>query len=113
MAQHPLERLVEGAVGIGQPSRVALLRGDRVAKLIPLLPVGTYTVNYRVTSADGHPVRGAFTFKVGPNPGPPPRFVIRTLVATLATVAFVLSAVLTMIGAGGWPRRSARRPGSP
>ena len=25
----------------------------------PLGPVGTYTVNYRITSADGHPVEGA------------------------------------------------------
>jgi methionine-rich copper-binding protein CopC len=28
----------------------------------PLGPSGTYTVNYRVTSADGHPVSGSWTF---------------------------------------------------
>lgn len=34
---------------------------------------GTYLVNYRVVSADGHPVAGAFTFSVGaPSPGGPP-----------------------------------------
>jgi methionine-rich copper-binding protein CopC len=30
----------------------------------PLGPEGTYTVNYRVTSADGHPVSGSWTFKL-------------------------------------------------
>lgn len=28
----------------------------------PLGPAGTYTVNYRVTSADGHPVSGSWSF---------------------------------------------------
>jgi copper resistance protein C len=30
----------------------------------PLGPAGTYTVNYRVTSADGHPVSGSWTFQL-------------------------------------------------
>ena len=30
----------------------------------PLGPSGTYTVNYRVTSADGHPVSGAWSFRL-------------------------------------------------
>ena len=30
--------------------------------LLPLGPIGTYTVNYRVTSADGHVVNGAWSF---------------------------------------------------
>ncbi len=30
----------------------------------PLGPVGTYTVNYRVTSADGHPVSGSWSFRL-------------------------------------------------
>jgi methionine-rich copper-binding protein CopC len=30
----------------------------------PLGPVGTYTVNYRVTSADGHVVSGSWSFKL-------------------------------------------------
>src|SRR4051794_39966650 len=37
---------------------------------------GWYLVFWRVISADGHPVRGAFTFAVGPNPGPAPQFAI-------------------------------------
>ena len=36
-------------------------------------------------SADGHPVRGAFTFAVGPNPGPAPQFVIPSISETAAT----------------------------
>ena len=32
--------------------------------LMPLGPVGTYTVNYRVTSADGHVVSGAWSFRL-------------------------------------------------
>jgi methionine-rich copper-binding protein CopC len=30
----------------------------------PLGPAGTYTVNYRVTSADGHPVSGSWSFSL-------------------------------------------------
>lgn len=43
--------------------------------LRPLGPVGTYTVNYRVTSADGHPVSGSWSFRLtrpgSGTPGPP------------------------------------------
>src|SRR5205085_3461644 len=46
---------------------------------------GWYLVYWRVISADGHPVRGAFTFAVGPNPGPAPQFPIPSLSETAAT----------------------------
>jgi copper transport protein len=54
---------------------------------VPLnrLAEGWYLVFWRVISADGHPVRGAFTFAVGPNPGPAPRFVIPSISETAAT----------------------------
>lgn len=43
--------------------------------LMPLGPVGTYTVNYRVTSADGHVVTGSWAFRLKMRstgtPGPP------------------------------------------
>jgi methionine-rich copper-binding protein CopC len=40
--------------------------------LRPLGPVGTYTVNYRVTSADGHVVSGSWSFRLTvPGTGPP------------------------------------------
>ncbi len=40
--------------------------GDEVAQPLPAdLPDGSYVVTWRVVSADGHPVHGAFTFQVG------------------------------------------------
>ena len=41
-------------------------------------------------SVDGHPVRGALTFAVGPNAGPPPQFVIPSISETAATPALVI-----------------------
>ena len=38
---------------------------DVVALRVPQLHDGAYVVSWRVVSADGHPVRGAFTFRVG------------------------------------------------
>jgi copper transport protein len=54
---------------------------------VPLdrLAQGWYLVFWRVISVDGHPVRGAFTFAVGPNPGPAPQFVIPSISETAAT----------------------------
>src|ERR671931_633468 len=48
-------------------------------------PQGWYLVFWRVISADGHPVRGAFTFAVGPIPGPPPQFRVPSLSETAHT----------------------------
>jgi copper transport protein len=58
---------------------------------IPLLHLqqGWYRVFWRVISVDGHPVRGAFTFSVGPNPGPAPAFAIPSLSETAATPGLV------------------------
>lgn len=74
--------------------------------VVPLERVaqGWYLVYWRVISVDGHPVRGAFTFAVGPNPGPAPQFVIPSISETAATprliaarsVAFV--ALMAAIG---------------
>jgi copper transport protein len=59
--------------------------------VVPLEPLGEgwYLVFWRAISADGHPVRGAFTFAVGPNPGPAPQFVIPPLGETAATPLLV------------------------
>jgi len=51
---------------------------------------GWYLVFWRVISADGHPVRGAFTFQVGPNPGPAPQFVVPSLSETAATPTLIV-----------------------
>jgi len=55
------------------------------------VPEGWYLVFWRVISADGHPVRGAFTFAVGPNPGPPPQFQIPSLSETATTTQLLVS----------------------
>ena len=39
--------------------------GGTVTLALPPLAEGAYVVSWRVVSADGHPVRGAFTFRVG------------------------------------------------
>jgi len=60
---------------------------------VPLqpLPQGWYLVYWRVISADGHPVRGAFTFAVGPSAGPAPQFVIPSISETAATPRLVIT----------------------
>jgi copper transport protein len=55
------------------------------------VPEGWYLVFWRVISADGHPVRGAFTFAVGPNPGPPPQFVVPSLSETATTTQLLVA----------------------
>jgi copper transport protein len=65
---------------------------------------GWYLVFWRVISADGHPVRGAFTFAVGPNPGPPPQFQVPSLSETATTTQLLVSrwvVFLTLLAAVG------------
>ncbi len=54
-------------------------------------PQGWYLVFWRVISADGHPVRGAFTFAVGPSPGPPPQFQVPSLSETAHTPQLLIA----------------------
>ena len=60
---------------------------------------GWYLVFWRVISEDGHPVRGAFTFAVGPNPGPAPAFAIPSLSETAATPGLIALRWLVFISA--------------
>ena len=55
------------------------------------IPEGWYLVFWRVISADGHPVRGAFTFAVGPNAGPPPQFRVPSLSETAHTPQLLIT----------------------
>ena len=68
----------------GSPRRSA---ADPKTLVVPVKRVaeGWYLVYWRVISVDGHPVRGAFEFAVGPNPGPQPQFVIPSISETAAT----------------------------
>ncbi len=64
------------------------------ALLVPLhpnLPQGWYLVYWRAISVDGHPVQGAFTFAVGPNPGPAPQFPVPHLSATATTPQLLIT----------------------
>jgi len=73
---------------------------------VPLrhLKPGWYLVLWRVISVDGHPVRSAYTFAVGPNPGPQPQFAIPSLSETAATPRLVTArwiAFLSLLAAIG------------
>ena len=71
--------------------------------LVPLRHVGEgwYLVYWRAISVDGHPVRGAFTFAVGPNPGPAPQFVIPSISETAATPKLLIARWLVFLSVMG------------
>jgi copper transport protein len=72
----------------GPPARSAT-NPDELAVPLRHVSQGWYLVFWRVISTDGHPVRGAFTFAVGPNPGPAPQFSIPSLSETAVTPLLV------------------------
>jgi copper transport protein len=74
--------------------------------VVPLKKVaeGWYLVYWRAISVDGHPVQGAFTFAVGPNPGPAPQFKIPHVAGTATSTQLVIAkwlALLTVMAAIG------------
>ena len=75
--------------------------------VVPLrahLPQGWYLIFWRAISVDGHPVEGAFTYAVGPSPGPAPQFRVPSISATAITPGLLVMrwvmfvAVMTAIG---------------
>jgi copper transport protein len=87
----------------GAPAR-SPANADTLVVPLKKLAEGWYLVYWRVISVDGHPVRGAFTFAVGPNPGPAPQFVIPSTSETAATPKLVAArwvAFLAMMAAIG------------
>jgi copper transport protein len=87
----------------GAPSR-SPANADTLVVPLKKLAEGWYLVYWRVISVDGHPVRGAFTFAVGPNAGPAPQFVIPSISETAATPKLVTArwlAFLSMMAAIG------------
>ena len=75
--------------------------------VVPLrshLPEGWYLIFWRAISVDGHPVEGAFTYAVGPSPGPAPQFRVPNISATAITPQLLIArwvmfvAVMTAVG---------------
>jgi copper transport protein len=78
------------SVTTDSPQRSPANPDTLVVHLKPHLPEGWYLVYWRVISVDGHPVQSAFTFAVGPNPGPQPQFVIPHVAGTATTTPLVV-----------------------
>src|SRR6201992_178497 len=62
-----------------------------VVPLRPRLPEGWYLIYWRAISVDGHPVQGAFTYAVGPNPGPAPQFPVPKVSASAKTAKLLIA----------------------
>lgn len=66
------------------------------------LPNGTYTVRYKVVSADSHIIPGAYAFAIGPGPVGPPNLGGRTDAGPSLTSAWSVSArFFELVGLGG------------
>jgi copper transport protein len=75
-----------------------------VVPLRPHLPQGWYLIYWRAISVDGHPVSGAFTYAVGPDPGPAPEFQVPNISATATTPQLLVARwvmFLSVMGAIG------------
>ncbi|MFF4388726.1 copper resistance protein CopC [Streptomyces sp. NPDC001552] len=105
-------RPAQHADGKGNTARVELSDG---------LPEGTYTVAWRVISADGHPISGAFTFSIGKPSGTaatvatgsPDDTAVGRLYGFFRYVAY--SGLALLVGAAAfilvcWPAAAALRP---
>ena len=62
-----------------------------VVPLRPRLPEGWYLIYWRAISVDGHPVQGAFTYAVGPNPGPAPRFAVPSIAGSATSLRLLIA----------------------
>lgn len=77
----------------------------------PLGPSGNYTVNYRVTSADGHVVSGSWSFRLtmpGTGTPGPPAGGSETGTDEVPVWPFVVGALVLVAGAALWAAR--KRP---
>jgi hypothetical protein len=72
-------------------------------------PTGTYTVNYRVTSADGHAVSGSWSFRLtAPGRGTPGPAAANPSGGVLPVWPFVAVAVALVAGGAWWAARRRR-----
>jgi copper transport protein len=68
-----------------------------VVPLRPRLPEGWYLIYWRAISVDGHPVQGAFTYAVGPSPGPAPQFRVPSVASSATTPQLLITRWLMFI----------------
>jgi copper transport protein len=62
--------------------------------LVPIrahLPQGWYLVYWRAISVDGHPVQGAYTYAVGPDPGPAPQFRVPSIAGSATSAQLLIT----------------------
>ena len=62
-----------------------------VVPLRPHLPEGWYLIYWRAISVDGHPVQGAFTYAVGPDPGPAPQFQVPSIAGSATSLNLLIA----------------------
>ncbi len=62
-----------------------------VVPLRPHLPEGWYLIYWRAISVDGHPVQGAFTYAIGPNPGPAPQFPVPSIAGSATSLNLLIA----------------------
>lgn len=78
----------------------------------PLGPAGAYTVNYRVTSADGHPVSGSWSFRLTTastgTPGPSAARQSDTSGGGIPVWPFLVAGALIIGGGIWWTARRGR-----
>jgi copper resistance protein C len=77
----------------------------------PLGPAGEYTVNYRVTSADGHPVSGSWSFRLttaGTGTPGPSAAASDTSDDGIPVWPFMVAAVVIVAGGAVWAVRRQR-----
>src|SRR4051812_25888865 len=77
----------------------------------PLGPAGEYTVNYRVTSADGHPVSGSWSFRLttaGTGTPGPSAAASDTSDDGIPVWPFMVAAVVIVAGGALWAVRRRR-----
>jgi copper transport protein len=81
----------------GSPQRSPSNPDTLVVPLRPRLPEGWYLIYWRAISVDGHPVQGAFTYAVGPSPGPAPQFRVPSVSATATTPQLLITRWLMFV----------------